>query len=109
MTTDTPSGHEAEWRELDQWRKKIDSIDRELTTLLGERLDCAEKISALKSLMGAEVLQPEREKEVLHNVLERAGSEEKSHTLANIYRCILEESRLFQHAWKNRAGNTPRD
>lgn len=103
MTTDTPSGHEAERQELDRWRRKIDSIDRELTALLDERLDCAGRISTLKSLMGEEVLQPEREKDVMQNVIERAGSEEKGRTLVNIYRCILEESRLFQHARKNRA------
>ncbi|TCD48189.1 chorismate mutase [Chlorobium sp. N1] len=107
MTTDTPSGHEAEWQELERWRKRIDSIDRELTALLDERLDCAGRISALKSVMGEEVLQPEREKEVIHNVIERAGSEEKSRTLVNIYRSILEESRLFQHGCKNRAGSAP--
>ncbi len=106
MMSDTSVNNAAHWQELDDWRKKIDALDRQLSSLLCERLDCALNISALKLRIGEEVLQPEREKAVLNNVLNCADSPLKSHALEKIYRCIIEESRLFQHEWKrNQPGN----
>jgi len=99
--SDNTINNAAHWKELDEWRKKIDAIDKELSSLLCERLDCARNISALKSRIGEQVLQPEREKAVLDNVLNHTDSPLKSHALEKIYRCIIEESRLFQHEWKN--------
>ncbi|ASQ91509.1 chorismate mutase [Prosthecochloris sp. GSB1] len=87
--------------ELEAWRKKIDDIDNQLSALLCERLNCAQNISALKQRIGEEVLQPAREKEVLDNVLNRADTDLKAGALEKIYRCIIEETRLFQHEWKN--------
>jgi len=98
---DNSINNTANWQELDEWRKKIDSLDKELSSLLCERLECAKQISSLKSKIGVQVLQPEREKAVLHNVLNLSDSPLKSHALEKIYRCILEESRLFQQALTN--------
>ena len=89
------------WIELEEWRKKIDAIDNKLSGLLCERLNCAQSISSLKQQIGEEVLQPAREKEVLSNVLNKADSELKAGALEKIYKCIIEETRLFQHEWKN--------
>ncbi|UZJ37615.1 MULTISPECIES: chorismate mutase [unclassified Prosthecochloris] len=89
------------WLELEEWRKKIDAIDHQLSNLLCERLNCAQNISSLKQQIGQEVLQPAREKKVLTNVLNQADSELKAGALKKIYKCIIEETRLFQHEWKN--------
>jgi chorismate mutase len=102
MMSDSIENKTEHWKELDEWRKKIDAIDQQLSMLLCERLDCAQNISALKLRIGEEVLQPEREKVVLHNVLSHADSPLKADALEKIYRCIIEESRLFQHEWKNK-------
>jgi len=101
MMSESTINNTVHWHELDEWRKKIDVIDQQLSLLLCERLHCAQNISSLKSQIGEEVLQPEREKEVLNNVLIHADSPLKAYTLEKIYRCILEESRLLQHEWKN--------
>ncbi|MBF0586090.1 chorismate mutase [Prosthecochloris sp. N3] len=87
--------------ELEEWRKKIDSIDHQLSSLLCDRLNCAQNISEIKHRNGEQVLQPAREKEVLSNVLDKADSQLKAAALEKIYRCIIEETRLFQHEWKN--------
>jgi chorismate mutase len=87
--------------EIEEWRKKIDVIDQQLAALLCERLHCARNISSLKSLLGEQVLQPEREKEVLNNVMNHADTPLISQALEKIYRCILEESRLLQQEWKS--------
>ena len=106
MTPDSTAQNTAYWQELDEWRKKIDELDQQLSSLLCARLDCAQNISSLKLRIGEQVLQPEREKTVLNNVLGHADSPLKAHALEKIYRCIIEESRLFQHEWKNnQSGN----
>jgi chorismate mutase len=101
MMSDSTVNNSAHWQELDEWRKKIDTLDQQLSTLLCERLHCAQNISSLKSRIGEQVLQPDREKEVLNNVLGHADSPLKANTLEKIYRCIIEETRLFQHEWRN--------
>ncbi|MEI6691473.1 MAG: chorismate mutase [Chlorobium sp.] len=100
MISDNTINNTVNWQELEEWRKKIDAIDHQLSSLLCERLRCAEKISSVKSKIGEEVLQPEREKEVLNNVLSHADSPLQIHTLEKIYRSIIEETRIFQHEWK---------
>ncbi len=101
MMSDSTMNNRAHWQELDEWRKKIDTLDQQLSSLLCERLHCAQNISSLKSRIGEQVLQPEREKEVLNNVMNHADSPLKAHALEKIYQCIIEETRLFQHEWKN--------
>ena len=89
------------WRELEEWRGKIDEIDRQVAALLCQRLAAAGNISAVKSRIGETVLQPEREKEVLVNVLSQTDSPEMRPALERIYHCILNESRQFQHECKD--------
>jgi len=98
--SDSTSSNTSYRHELDEWRKKIDAIDQQLSSLLCERLHCAQNISALKSQIGEQVLQPEREKEVLNNVLTHADSPMITYTMEKIYRCIIEETRLYQDEWK---------
>jgi len=101
MMSDSSNSTNDHWRELETWRKQIDSIDRQLSDLLCQRLHCALNIIEVKSRIGENVLQPEREKEVLSNVLSQVGSPMIAHAIERIYRCIIEESRLFQHEWKS--------
>ena len=107
MMSDSTMNNRAHWQELDEWRKKIDTLDQQLSSLLCERLHCAQNISSLKSRIGEQVLQPEREKEVLNNVMNHADSPLKAHALEKIYQCIIEETRLFQHEWKNSQPGIP--
>lgn len=97
---DISTNHNDHRRELEEWRGKIDAIDRQLAALLCERLRYAGNISAVKSRIGETVFQPEREKEVLGNVLAMAETPLMGTALERIYNCILNESRLFQHEWK---------
>lgn len=93
------------WRELEEWRGKIDEIDRQLVPLLCQRLSYAGNISAVKSKIGETVLQPEREKEVFSNVRSHAPSPMMNQALERIYHCILNESRHYQQECKKAQQN----
>lgn len=94
------------WRELEEWRGKIDEIDRQMVALLCQRLRFAGNISAVKSKIGENVLQPEREKEVFSNVLSQTDSPLMRLALERIYHCILNESRQFQQECKEGEPNS---
>ena len=96
MTADSSNPNDQR-RELDEWRRKIDTIDRQMVVLLCERLRYAGNISNVKSQLGETVLQPEREKAVLANVLGMVENPRMNTALERIYQTILNESRLFQH------------
>ena len=98
---DSSTNHNDHRQELDEWREKIDAIDRQMVALLCQRLRYAGNISEVKSKLGEMVLQPEREKAVLANVRAMAETPQMGPALERIYECILNESRLFQHECKS--------
>ncbi|MEY3491899.1 MAG: hypothetical protein RL309_1027, partial [Verrucomicrobiota bacterium] len=57
---------------LDQHRREVDRIDRELLRLLGERLEVARAIGEAKLKSGAPVYAPQREEQVLSALVEAA-------------------------------------
>ncbi len=53
--------------ELEDFRKKIDSIDREVLSLLSERMALAPEIAKIKQAASEPVLQPERVAEMINS------------------------------------------
>ena len=54
---------------VDDWRRKIDEIDRQLVELLNERSRCVVEIGKIKQTTGDALYQPDREKQVLDGVV----------------------------------------
>jgi chorismate mutase-like protein len=83
---------------LEDWRRKIDEIDRRLVELLNERLQCVLEIGKLKKVDGTPLYQPDREREVL-DAAERANrgplSEE---AIRRLFERILDEARSVERA-----------
>ena len=52
----------------EDWRRKIDEIDRRLVELLNERSRCVVEIGRIKQASGEALYQPDREKQVLDGV-----------------------------------------
>lgn len=53
---------------LEECRKEIDSIDREIVDAFIRRMKVSEQISEIKKSNGLPVLNQEREKEVIENI-----------------------------------------
>ena len=84
---------------LDWWRRKVDLLDAEMTDLLGKRARYALEINKLKQEAGLEVIQPDREKEVLAHVSKVKHAPLPTESLEKIYKAIIEEIRALQEAW----------
>ncbi len=81
---------------LDSPRHQIDRIDRELVQLLNQRAQVSLEIALHKAKSGTAVFVPEREQQVLENVLAAGGGPLKPEHLRSIYREILSSSRGLQ-------------
>ena len=83
-------------RTMDDWRRRIDEIDRELIKLLNERSQCALEIGKFKRLHNIAIYQPEREREVLENA-ERANAGPLADTaIRRLFERILDEARSLE-------------
>jgi len=82
--------------DLEQYREKIDAIDRQLVELFVERMKTAADIADYKSANFLPVLDKERERKLLLKIAEMSGGEYENYTV-RLYRQILELSKAYQH------------
>jgi chorismate mutase-like protein len=85
--------------DVDGWRKRIDEIDQELVRLLNERSRCAVEIGHLKKELGMPAWQPEREAEILRNVVKSNHGPLDDAAIRRLFERIVDEARaLERHA-----------
>jgi len=80
---------------LEDCRKEIDSIDKELVELFTRRMNVAKEVAAYKKENGMAVYDSERERKLLEKVEENAG-EEYGDYARRLYGSILDLSRTYQ-------------
>lgn len=80
---------------IENWRRRIDEIDRQLVKLLNERARCAIEIGWLKRRQGTSVYQPEREREILANVLDANGGPLSNDAIRRLFERVMEEARAI--------------
>ncbi len=81
-------------KDLKQLRNEIDSLDKQIQTLLNQRAQCAQEVAEVKlseAQAGEEVLfyRPEREAAVLRNVMERNKGPLSNEEMARLFREIM--------------------
>ncbi len=81
--------------DLDTIRTEIDAIDNQLLPLFEARMDCSQKVAAVKKENGIPVLNPQREEAILDRMEEKA-CRYKSEARA-LYAQIMAISRNLQH------------
>jgi len=82
--------------ELDELRKQIDQIDRELVELFKARMGIAAQVAEYKKETGMAVFDPSRERALLGKISELSGEEFEEYS-RTLYSTILELSRSYQH------------
>ena len=81
--------------DLTDLRKEIDEIDDELIPLLLKRMDVSKRVAQYKIQHGLEVLNAEREQQILDGVRKKCGSE--GDAVATVFAATMDASRAIQH------------
>ena len=82
--------------DIEDWRKKIDELDRKLVSLLSERARAAVEIGRLKRDTNLPVYEPDRERIVFANVHEANQGPLPGRDLVRIYERIIDVMRNIQ-------------
>ena len=91
--------------DLNELRKNIDEIDRELVELFLRRMKISAEVAEYKREVGMPVLDPSRERALLERVSEMSGEEFERYT-RTLYSTILELSRSYQHKKLDKTSTT---
>ena len=81
---------------IDNWRIKIDEVDKKIVDLLNERARYADEIGKIKEKLGLEAYSPPREQEVLKNVLGSNKGPLSDGALRRLFERIIDESRKLE-------------
>jgi chorismate mutase len=82
--------------DFDGWRKRIDEIDQKLVKLLNERSKCAVEIGHLKKKINMPAWQPEREAEILRNVVKSNHGPLDDAAIRRLFERIIDEARALE-------------
>jgi chorismate mutase len=82
--------------DIEDWRKKIDDLDRKLVELLSERARAAVEIGKLKRNTSMPIYEPDRERIVFANVQEANHGPLPGRDLVRIYERIIDVMRNIQ-------------
>src|SRR5215813_15026489 len=83
-------------KNLSDWRKRIDEIDRQLVELLNARSQCALEIGKLKQEAKIPLYQPDREKEVLANAEKNNRGPLTDAAIRRLFERIIDEARAAE-------------
>jgi len=82
--------------DIEDWRKKIDEVDRKLVELLSERARAAVEIGRLKRDTSLPIYEPDRERIVFANVQAVNRGPLAGQDLVRIYERIIDVMRNIQ-------------
>lgn len=82
--------------DIEDWRKKIDELDRKLVSLLSERARAAVEIGRLKRNTSLPIYEPDRERLVFDNVQAANRGPLPGRDLVRIYERIIDVMRNIQ-------------
>jgi len=82
--------------DLAAWRKKIDEIDQQLVRLLNERSRCAVEIGHLKKQLKLVAWQPDREAEILRNIVGANHGPLDDAAVRRLFERIIDEARALE-------------
>jgi|SRR4051794_35575217 chorismate mutase len=82
--------------DIEDWRNKIDDLDRKLVALLSERARAAVEIGKLKRNTSMPIYEPDRERIVFDNVQHANPGPLPGRDLVRIYERIIDVMRNIQ-------------
>jgi len=82
--------------EIEDWRRKIDELDRQIVALLSERAEAAQAIGKLKRNTSMPIYEPNRERVIFENVRAANRGPLPDIELTHIYERIIDVMRALQ-------------
>jgi chorismate mutase len=82
---------------IEDWRAKIDALDRKLLEILSERAECAIAVGRLKNAQKLEVFDPDRERQVIRNILHQNKGPLDDEALRRIFERVIDECRRIEN------------
>jgi chorismate mutase len=82
--------------DIEDWRKKIDELDRQIVALISERAQAAQAIGLLKKTDALPIYEPGREKVIFQNVRSANHGPLPDIELTHIYERIIDVMRAMQ-------------
>ena len=82
---------------IEDWRAKIDALDRRLVELLCERAECAIAVGRIKNANNMDVFDPERERQIIENILRENKGPLDDDALRRIFERVIDECRQIEH------------
>lgn len=95
--------------DLQQIRKDIDEVDRELVKLFEKRMELTTNVAKYKIETGKKVLDPEREKAKLRAISELVSNDMNKHGINELFTQIMATSRKYQYMLLESMGQTLRE
>lgn len=83
-------------KDLEDWRKDIDRLDRDLVKLLNGRAELVLGLAPIKRREGVPVQEVGRERRVIDNILAANRGPLPDEALERIYEAVIEEMRAMQ-------------
>jgi chorismate mutase len=81
---------------IEDWRAKIDALDRRLVELLSERAQCVLAVGQIKNSKNMEVFDPERERQIILNILRENKGPLDDEALRRIFERVIGECRRIE-------------
>ncbi len=82
--------------DIEKWRRKIDKIDVKIVKLLNRRARYANEIGKIKEELNLPIYSPEREAQVIQNVVKHNYGPLSDMAIKRLYERIIDESRRLE-------------
>lgn len=96
LKNQTDPANESNPDDIGRWRDRIDAIDQILLVMLNERSRSANNIGHIKKHLKLPIYVPEREKNVLKNVLDKNNGPLRSEAVQRLFERIIDETRSLE-------------
>jgi chorismate mutase-like protein len=87
---------------IEDWRRKIDEIDRKLVKLFNERSQCAIEIGKIKHAENLRVYDPDREREILRRIKEANRGPLDNEGMQRLFERVIDECRRVERVERER-------
>ncbi len=82
--------------DIQDFREKIDALDRELLRLFNERAALALEIGHIKKRKGMKIYDPEREKRIFNRMQEANPGPLEDDAIVRLFERVIDESRHLE-------------